>query len=123
MLGLLIAVIAVVALWVHGAGGNLTIARCGIDTKRVIVAPHEMHQLVVYESDCDKTGVTTQVSIAPTGAKFRPDTHPPSFGVKGTPPLSVKWLSDTEVEIVVPDGEVVRREAKAQTGDVTIVYR
>jgi hypothetical protein len=119
---LVVTVVAIVAVWLRGPGAHFTVARCGVDTKRIIVAPHEMHQVVIYESDCDKSGVTTQVSVAPTGAKFRPDTHPPSFGVRGTPPLAVKWLSDNEVEIVVPEGEVVRREAKAD-GDVTIIYR
>jgi hypothetical protein len=122
MVALVLAVAVIVVSWLRGPATSFTVARCGIDTKRIIVAPHEMNQLVVFESDCDKTGVTTQVSVAPTGVKFRPDTHPPSFGVKGTPRLAIKWLSDNEVEIVVPEGQVVLREAKAQ-GDVTITYR
>jgi len=96
---------------------------CDAIIERVVPSPGNGKVLTVFHRDCGATvDFNTQVSLVPSGRKFSFDDYPPFFGVSGKYPLSVTWMSESRIRIVVPALEKIYRKAK-QVDGVSITYR
>ena len=95
---------------------------CSYGVQREIRSPSGKMIATVYQADCGATtDYATALSVRPSGKPFRPSTNL-ALGIAGQQPLSLSWLSDSELVVAIPTGVEVRVK-KGEINGVTIHYQ
>lgn len=95
---------------------------CSYGVQNEIRSPSGKNIATIYQTDCGATtDFATALSVRPSGKPFRPSTNL-ALGIPGQQPLSISWLSDSELVVAVPKG-VELHVKKDEINGVTIRYQ
>jgi hypothetical protein len=78
---------------------------CGNEVSQTVVSPSGVLKAVTFSRNCGATtGFNTQVSIL-VSAGALPNEVGNTYIANGASPIQIKWRSDTELTLVVSNGE------------------
>jgi len=95
---------------------------CDTHIRGEIPSPSNRHRAVIYQRICGATtGFNTQLSVVPVGAKFQVKRYPAVAVVDQNNGIRARWLSDSQLEVLISSGAKVYRKEVVADG-VSVVY-
>jgi hypothetical protein len=102
---------------------NSNFAQCETLILKSIPSPNGNKAIVIFGKECGATvGFNTQISVALTRGAFSSEKNPPFLVVSTKSDVAARWLGETAIEVIVPQGVKVFKNEQNVDG-INVEYK